>query len=203
LALIALAAGGCAAPALPAPLADARAIAAAEATAIIQRAEATALVLQAHVQATALIHQADGTAQTPSHVAPAPLSSTHVPPVPSAETPAPSAASTNLPRGDVDAVQLLGVSLGDESGLILVQFIAPPAVTRTWQQNNVYVEDEANGARYDEVPVMPVIGPLFAHPKTAGQIGYVMFVNAGNSLLRNARVTVVLGRFRQEHVVVQ
>ncbi len=49
--------------------------------------------------------------------------------------------------------------------------------------------------------ISPVIGPLFAGPKEAGQTGYVMFSNAPTVLQPGARVTEVLGDFKQEHVV--
>ena len=100
-------------------------------------------------------------------------------------------------------VKLLGVSLGTESGLILVQFKAPPALTRHWQQTDLYVIDESTGAVYNEVPVMPVIGPLFARPNQAGQIGYVMLVNAPVPLQSGALVIVYLGEYIFEHVQVK
>jgi hypothetical protein len=50
---------------------------------------------------------------------------------------------------------------------------------------------------------MPLLGPLIGRPAHAGQIGYVMFVNTPPGLQSGARVTVVLGDFKQEHVIVQ
>jgi hypothetical protein len=96
--------------------------------------------------------------------------------------------------------------VGTETGLILVQFKAPPAVARKWQQGMVYVVDEATGAKYNEIPVLPIVGPLFGRPKEAGQTGHVMFANAAPGaagLRRGSVVTVVLGAFKQEHVTVQ
>jgi hypothetical protein len=95
---------------------------------------------------------------------------------------------------------LVNVEIGQESGTILVQFKAPPSLARKWQQGSVYVVDEATGNVYSEIPVAPVIGPLFARPKEAGQVGYVMFSNAPTALQPGTRVTVVLGDFKQEHV---
>ena len=48
-----------------------------------------------------------------------------------------------------------------------------------------------------------MIGPLIARPKEDGQLGYVMFMNAPQPLQPGSRVTVVLGNFKQEHVVVK
>jgi hypothetical protein len=113
---------------------------------------------------------------------------------------------TDTEEVETDAVQLVKVEVGAETGLILVQFRAPPAVARKWQQGNVYVVDEATGAKYNEIPVLPIVGPLFGRPIEAGQIGHVMFANAAPGaagLRQGSLVTVVLGAFKQEHVTVQ
>jgi len=217
---------GCAsAGASPSPTAPIDA-AAAEATAIIQRAQATAMVLQAQVQATQLIQNASAPTATP--VLPAPSPAPPFTPMPNANQPTATPPSAVSPRSDgaqaaatlppapaqtaegesaveedESAVELVGVTLGTESGLIMVQFKAPPQVARQWQQGNVYLTDEATGTIYNEVPVAPIVGPLFARPKYAGQLGYVMFVNPGNSLREGALVTVVLGKYKQEHVTVK
>jgi len=180
--------------------------AAAEATAIIQSAEATALVLQAQAKATALVQSASAAGPTP---APASTSLPALQPTPQPVTgaalPSPPSESvlSDTEEADLSAVQIVRVEVGTESGLILVQFKAPPVVARKWQQGMVYVVDEATGTLYNEVPVLPVVGPLFARPMEAGQFGHVMFVNMNSSLHPGAQVTVVLGAFRQEHVTVQ
>ena len=177
--------------------------AAAEATAIIQRAQATALVLQAQAQATALIQGADNSPSTPVPTVSSPVPpATPLPDIAAAAFSAAPPPPTGKATDDISQVQLLGVSLGTESGLIAIQFRAPPAVTRDWQQMNVYVVDEATGVIYNEVPVAPVVGPLISRPKKPEQIGYVMLVNTEGSLHQGAHVTVVLGKFKQEHVVV-
>ncbi len=178
--------------------------AAAEATVIIQRAEATAMVLQAQAQATMLIQDANVPASTPDQTAPSPTPGfIQVPPTPPGANATLQAPPPATQAVEELAVKLLGVSLGTESGLILVQFKAPPALTRHWQQGDVYVTDEATDAVYNEIPVMPVIGPLFARPNQAGQIGYVMFVNAPVPLQSGSYVTVTLGEYIFEHVLVK
>jgi len=110
----------------------------------------------------------------------------------------------DAPEGtDAGAVDLLGVEIGSDSGLILVKFKAPPSLARKWQRGAVYVVDEATGGIYNDIPVAPIIGPLFARPKAVGQQGYVMFKNTGPGLNSGARVTVVLGGFKQEHLIVK
>jgi len=183
--------------------------AAAEATAIIQSAEATALVLQARAKATALVQSASATGPTPTPVV-TPLSTLKpaAQPVAGAASPSPTRSTelTDTEEADADAVQLVRVEVGTESGLILVQFKASHQVARKWQQGMVYVVDEATGTLYNEIPVLPIVGPLFGRPKEAGQIGHVMFANAAPGaagLRRGSLVTVVLGAFKQEHVTVQ
>ena len=204
--------GGCS-PAAPssgvAPGPDLKEKAAAEATAMIQSAEATAMVLQAQAKATALVQSASAAGPTPTPaVTPLPPLKPAAQPATGVASPSPTRSTelTDTEEADVDEVQLVRVEVGTESGLILVQFKAPYQMARKWQQGMVYVVDEATGAKYYEIPVLPVVGPLFARPKVAGQIGHVMFTNAAPGaagLRRGSLVTVVLGAFRQEHVTVQ
>jgi hypothetical protein len=100
-------------------------------------------------------------------------------------------------------VEITSVSLAGEGGMIMVQFQAPPSEAEQWWPGNVSVEDVGTGAVYDEIPVMPKIGPLIGRPKVAGQPGYVMLVNAAPYLRPGALVTVVLGRHEFENVPVQ
>jgi hypothetical protein len=177
---------------------DLLASAAAEATAIVLQAKATALVLEARAQATALVKQAaqGGTAPTPTLVRPVIyLSPTPPPPGQTAEPPAVEEAAV--------PVEVTGVSFATEGSLIMVRFLAPPEVAEKWWPGTVSVTDEGNGAVYNEVPVMPKIGPLIGRPKFAGQAGYVMLINAPPYLQPGASVTVVLGQYEFEHVPVQ
>jgi hypothetical protein len=111
-------------------------------------------------------------------------------------------AATPTVTGTIE-VRVLSVALGAEGGFIIVNFMAPPAVATRWYQGAVWVEDEATGARYSEVGVMPVVGPLFGRPVEPGQPGYVMLVNAPAPLRPGAVVTVVLGDYVFEHQTVQ
>jgi len=175
--------------------------AAAEATAIVQRAQATALVLQAQAQATALARQA----QTPeSTVTPAAI------PVLPSLTPAdgePGVAATLTETwqagGDVSAVDLLSVGFAAEGGFVIVNYRALPQVAQTFWPGVLSVTDEASGTVFNEVPLMPLIGPLIARPVEAGQIGYVMLVHTPPVLRRGALVTVALGDYTFEHVPVE
>jgi hypothetical protein len=213
---------GCA-PAKPTPAPDLRARAAIEATAIVERAEATAVVLRAHSAATALIRGAVATATvaipapavgaaTAPTLLPAP---THTPPIPPSATSPVGAASalrisgevtvttTATPAPDTDNVELVGVGFAVDGGMIIVQFRAPPRIARDWFQGSCWVVDEGTGTIYNDIPVMPIIGPLIARPKENGQLGYVMLMNAPQPLQPGSRVTVVLGNFKQEHIVVE
>jgi hypothetical protein len=198
--LLAACGGRDAAPAAQNPLDQA----ASEATAIVQSARATAMLLQAHAQATALIGGAAASPAPPAvatALPAAPTGLTVATPLPAGATDAPLAATPTV-TGTIE-VQVLGVALGAEGGFILVNFMAPPAVATRWYQGAVWVEDEATGARYTEVGVMPVVGPLFGRPVEPGQPGYVMLVNAPTPLKAGAVVTVVLGDYKFEHQTVQ
>lgn len=100
-------------------------------------------------------------------------------------------------------VQVLSVGFAGDAGMIMVRFLAPPDEAEKWWQGSVSVTDEGNGAVYNEIPVMPKIGPLIGRPKIEGQAGYVMLVNTLPWLRPGATVTVVLGAYIFEHIPVQ
>ena len=187
-----------------------------EATAIIRRAEATAVVLRAQATAAALIQSASGPTSTPTPFVPTPTrvaapSIVLASPVPTAPAPvsassplaSPAGTLTTTEHSGTSEVELLRVTFGADGAYIVVQFLAQPRVAETFWPGVLSVVDEATGAVYNEVPVMPVIGPLIARPKEAGQLGYVMLVNAPPGLRPGSSVTVILADFRQEHVTVQ
>ncbi len=172
---------------------------AAEATAIIQRAQSTAMVLQAQIQATAMIQSAGLPASAPTST----LTFQKTPENKSAILTPVSHEILPQESPDTAEVKLLRVGFGAEGTYICVEFTAVPSLTRNWQQGNLSVTDEATGVVYDNIPVMPILGALLGRPKYAGQTGYVMFVNTPPGLKTGTLVTVVLGNFKQEHVVVQ
>ena len=67
----------------------------------------------------------------------------------------------------------------------------------------ISLTDEETEAVYNEIPVLPRIGPLINRPRREGQMGYVMLVNAPPYLQSGAQVTVVLGTYAFNHVTVQ
>ena len=175
--------------------------AAAEATQLIQQAQATSLMQEAQRQATALISgstgQTMGSTTTPG--------AANILPVQSPEAQSTSGAGgqiTPTQTAQGSTVELLGVGIGTEGNFIEVYFLAPPAVAGGWYQGNVSVTDESTGNVYNEIPVMPVIGPLFGKPVEDGQKGYVMLVNAPEPLQPGAMVTVKLGEYIFEHILV-
>ena len=187
-----------------------------EETAIIRRAEATAVVLRAQATAAALIASVTGPTSTPAPPLPAsttvaaPFIATAspvptVPPSVSTGSPpaSPAGTLTTTEYSGTPEVELLRVTFGADGAYIFVQFKAHPKVADKFWPGVLSVVDEATGAVYNEVPVMPVIGPLIARPKQEGQLGYVMLVNAPPCLRPGSIVTVILGDFRQEHVTVQ
>lgn len=197
LVLLLLSVGGCASDgrAADGPAAEEVEVlsqAAYEATALVRAAEATAVMLRAQAEATALMRQA---ATPPAAPRPGPAGpSTGSSPL---ATPTPEAGEAPPP------VELVGVGFAADGDYIMVQFRSDPRVSLMWRQGNVYVIDEATDTRYGDIPVMPVVGPLLGQPVEEGQLGYVMFLNHNRGLSRGASVTVVLGDFRQEHVLVE
>jgi hypothetical protein len=182
--------------------------AAAEATAIIQRAEATAIVLQAQATASAMLDRAKGEPPTAEPIVvtatpePVPVSAATPSPATNSAFALPTASAPAATQAVTPSVELLGVGFAADTGFIMVEFKADPRVARRWMQGTVYVVDESSGAIYNEIPVMPTVGPLLGRPKEPGQVGYVMLVNAPPGIHSGSIVTVVLGDFKQEHVTV-
>jgi hypothetical protein len=123
--------------------------------------------------------------------------------VPTLLAPPSGAGSALAPAPERTQVEIVRVGFAAEGAYIIVQFYAPPRMTHAWIQGTVSLIDEASGTVYNEIPVTPVIGPLIGRPAQATQLGYVMLVNAPTPLAPGAKVTVILGDFRQEHLIVQ
>jgi hypothetical protein len=179
---------------------DLLAEAAREATAIVQQAQATALVLQAQAQATAVMNEVN---TSNSKATPEATWMAFIPPTEYAEVIQEASTQGDQSPDSVNTVEVVSVSLGLEGSLIMVRFYAPAEVAATWWQGSASVEDESNGTTYDEIPVMPKIGPLIGRPKRDGQIGYVMLMNTPPGLESGVLVTVTLGEYRFEHIPVQ
>jgi hypothetical protein len=100
-------------------------------------------------------------------------------------------------------VEIVRVGFAAEGALIIIQFKAPYKVAEHWWQGSVYLVDEASGEEYREIPVMPVIGPLISKPRMDGQVGNVMLVNQPHALKSGALVTIVMGDYKFEHILVE
>jgi hypothetical protein len=177
--------------------------AAAEATVIVQYAQATAIVAKARAQATALAEDAVRARVSPT---PSTIPTARVEDKADGEvTTQPVTTATMETRATVQplAVEIVGVSVVPDSGLIQVRFKAQPSISAKWQYWNLYMIDEVTGITYNDIPDAPLIGRLFSRPPTAAQVGYVMFRNTEGKLQKGGVVTVVLGDFKQEHVLVQ
>lgn len=72
------------------------------------------------------------------------------------------------------------------------------------RENKAYLIDQATGAKF-LVPTTPKIGPLRqkAQNLTAGQSAFVIFVNPGKYVKAGDKVTVVIGDFRVENLVIE
>jgi hypothetical protein len=200
--LLAIALGACTTnPVLPATTSpdaggpDVLASAAAQATAIIQQAQATALVLQARAQATVVVAEA---ALVEDH--PEVKSEIKTPEI-TQSTPAPGEAST--PTEEAAGVEIIQVGYAADGGFILVSYKAEPDVADTFWPGQLSVTDEDSGTVYNEVPVMPKIGPMISRPVTLGQVGYIMFVNPPPGLRPGSLVTVILGSYTFKHLEIQ
>jgi len=168
--------------------------AAGTATALAQNAQSTILVQKAQAMATAFVETLN---------APQAASPTLESPTPVANGNASAATPTDTPQTTPGGVEIVAVTTAADGAYIMVQFRAPARLVRSWIQGNVFVIDESTGIRYAEIPSVGTIGPLISRPKSDGQLGYVMLTNAPTPLQAGAIVTVILGKYEQEHLVIQ
>ena len=126
-----------------------------------------------------------------------------VPNVPAPASPAPE-MKVAATEPDPDGVTLVAVGFGMNNQYISVAYKAPPAISDQWlpQSGDVYVIDEKTGVTYKDVPMVPVIGPLFERPKNENQLAYVMLVNPSFNIKSGSVLTVVLGNYKREHYTV-
>jgi hypothetical protein len=103
---------------------------------------------------------------------------------------------------DADGVQFINVGMAEDGNMIIVNFRGPAQLIDKWNQGSVYLVDEVTGNAFDQIPVAPVIGPLFGKPKKDGGLGYALLNNIGKSIRPGLLVTVVLGNYKREHVIV-
>ena len=78
------------------------------------------------------------------------------------------------------------------------------AATLADRQAKPYLLDQATGAKLS-VPRSPKVGPLrqAAENLTAGKVYFALFSNPGKLVKQGNKVTVVVGGFRAENLVVQ
>jgi hypothetical protein len=167
--------------------------AAGTATALVQNAQSTALVLKAQAMATAYLETLN---------APIPGDPTQgiATPVTAKNTPGATPSSSQATPG---GVEIVAVTTAADGAYIMVQFRAPARLARGWNQGVVAVVDESSGNEYTEIPSVGTIGPLISKPKQDGQLGFVMLTNAPVPMKPGDLVTVILGDFKQEHLVIQ
>jgi hypothetical protein len=135
----------------------------------------------------------------------APAQAEQLPPIKSWQKSLISTEGINLAAAepDADGVSMTGVGLAEDGAMLIINFKGPAKLIQTWNQGSMYVVDEATGIDYSQIPVAPVIGPLFGKPVKDGQPGYVMLNNPDPGIKSGSVVTVVLGKYKRVHVTVK
>ncbi len=185
-----------------APTLDPVELAALEATRIVQSARATAIIKQAQIEAAALSQPTPTVAPTPVVADAATTAPAVTRTLAAVATAAPSGPQTPAPSPTA-SIRLMRVGFAANGEYIHVEYFAPPVLISQWRQGLFSVIDEATGEVYNEVPTMPIVGPMIGRPVKPEQMAYVMLVNRAPLLQPGAMVTVVLDKFRFEHIVVE
>lgn len=168
--------------------------AAGTATALIRNAQSTVIVMKAQSMATAWV-------ETLNAPLPGALAQENAEPIEKSDTP--NATASLATQTSPGKVEIVAVTTAADGAYIMVEFRAPVRLVDTWYQGRVSVINESTAAVYAEIPSVGTIGPLIGRPRSNGQLGYVMLVNAPVPLSAGAMVTVVLGDFKQEHLIIQ
>lgn len=213
---------GCAAPATPdrptapseatapivlaTPTLDPVAQAALEATRIVQSARATAIIKQAQAEAAALSQSTATPAPIMTPTPSAPVVVTSAPTLTGTLAAVAAATPSDRPTPAPEptaSIRLVRVGFAANGEYIHVEYFAPPVLIAQWRQGLFSVIDETTGEVYNEVPTMPIVGPMIGRPVKPEQMAYVMLVNRPPELQPGAIVTVLLDKFRFEHIVVE
>lgn len=104
-------------------------------------------------------------------------------------------------------IRIVGVTTASAGYMLYFRFkvmdpqLAAPLLVRGVKP---YLEDEATGARF-AVPVTAKVGPLRQETRkpTPNRIYYSFFANPGKQVKSGDSVTVVIGEFKAEHLIVQ
>lgn len=65
----------------------------------------------------------------------------------------------------------------------------------------IYITDEATGIKLSLLS-LPQLGKMVTVKGNRGKFGYMMFVNVGNVVKHESKVTVTIGNFQKKHVAV-
>lgn len=106
-------------------------------------------------------------------------------------------------QGKTSTIRILSVGFAADGGIIMVSFTCDPKETTRIYQGTVSVVDEGTGATFNEIMVLPKIGPLIGRPKRPGQKGFVMVVNPGRRLKPGDTVTVTIAGVTKKHIKIK
>jgi hypothetical protein len=104
---------------------------------------------------------------------------------------------------DPDGSELLGVRFAAEGVYVMVEYKSPRELAENWREGSIYFIDEKTGTAYWDIPEVPVLGLLLGKPQEDGQKGYAMFKNISAGIKLDSIVTVVLGNYKREHIIVK
>lgn len=127
---------------------------------------------------------------------------------PPRQTPHEAGANTTDPKlRDKWGVEITGVRLSAAGYMIdfRCRVVDPKkALPLLKRQTKPYLIDQKTGAKLI-VPTPPKVGPLRQTPleATAGRVYFAMFANPGRLIKAGNKVTIVIGDFRAEDLVVQ
>lgn len=97
--------------------------------------------------------------------------------------------------------EIVGCILTADDNIINISFKINRTSYITKNPQEIYVTDETTEIKLYLLS-LPKFGKMITVKGQKGKYGYMMFVNAGNVVKHESKVTVTIGDFKQEHVTV-
>jgi hypothetical protein len=97
--------------------------------------------------------------------------------------------------------EIVGCILTADDNIISISFKINRTGYIAKDPHEIYVTDEATGIKFPLLS-LPKFGKMVTRKGHRGRYGYMMFVNVGNVVKHESKVTVTIGDFQKKHVTV-
>ena len=97
--------------------------------------------------------------------------------------------------------EIIGCVLTGDDNIINISFKINRTGYIVKDPHEIYVTDEATGIKFSLLS-LPKFGEMITRKGQRGRYGYMMFVNVGNVMKHESKVTVNIGDYQKKHVTI-